>query len=265
MFPMIGDPESPSYFQTAQRYTQNLDYAKNEAKKFAQAIRSIFYFLVWSVSLTVEVFLRRRIGERYLAIGPVLGGLLSIFILAAPGPGVVNPTAAFQDIFIYAMIYIALVIVHRVAIMHRNRQGVRWHSRSSGLPWPTWRHLTKHVFRIHIIYEPLFCFVAGFLIASIFQRPLGGYFMFAGVMLFIKSAMEYSAARTQLLDAIDSQIESEHMAEALAGSKTPEETDGFIVPGANMWAPNEKESIARALDRSPIIPQPAIQPVSALD
>jgi hypothetical protein len=224
-----------SYMQSSQQGQQLVD----EAGKLLRGIRGLLYMCMLALSITMEVFLRRRLGERYLNITICVMGLGACFAVmlvdAVVGPVLFVGVAAG-------------VIVHRVGIVRRRRTLDRWHSRSPGISWEFYRRLDKNDRRIVQLWEPATVALPGVVLLSL-EFIGGAYFIAAAVALIVKTSIEFAAARGKLLDAIDSQIESQHLAEAIQGTDDPEQTEGFVVPGASRWSDAERASVTDAYRR----------------
>lgn len=67
----------------------------------------------------------------------------------------------------------------------------------------------------------------------------------AAASLIFKISIEYAQYCNNLLDAIDGQIESEHIGEAVKGAPSSE-TEGYIVPGVGAWSDQDRVTVAKA-------------------
>jgi hypothetical protein len=177
----------------------------------------------WS-ACTLDVFVRFEQGERYLTVGRVILGWLTIrFFLALANlqnsvswmPGVPSTSEATINRW-YLTCYLLLSAVHLCRIWQRNRAGVIWHSRSFGRSWldfltalPPLR-LGRYELRVtewmlYRFLEPLICFSAFyFLMPESFTRS---WLLWASFTMLVHNNMIYTARRERFLDMIDGYIE----------------------------------------------------------
>lgn len=192
--------------------------ALNDVKLIVQSIMS------WS-TCTLEVFVRREHGERYLNIGRVIMGWLTIrfclwlanlqhtfsWIPGVPAVG----EATINGWFLTC--YLVLSALHILRIWQRNFAGVPYHSYSFGISWldfltylPPLRigryHLRITEWMLYRFMEPAICFsLALFLMPISFTRS---WLLWASVAMLLHNNMVYAARRTRFLDMLDSHIES---------------------------------------------------------
>src|ERR1700749_1278905 len=205
--------------------------------------RSLFAFvefLAGQFAKTIVVFLRWDFGERYFNISDFFGASLTFIIIA----GVVmlflssrsggNPIADIDTwpLRIFFLCFLVISIYHRfIAWLQMQGDRRRWHSRYAGTSFL--RILTAlpfvSTYTVQRFIEPALAIVIGSFIFS-FTQPLGAWIIFSGLCLALTEQFAYVRARNRLLDAIDAQIESQHLGDAISGTKTIEETEGFALP-----------------------------------
>ena len=248
-----------------------------EFKKLNALFHGLVYLLCWSMSMSVQVFLHYRFGERYLrllqatiatCIIMLVGYTIPAIIIvkeAAPPPAQFTffdapqaepprgPDSTFGHAIsgLLSLLHILLmgvaIVIHQRLAMRRRKQNIRWYSRSSGLFWPIWGRVrgADKPGRVESVYEPALCAIPGIvLLAS--GVLYGLVLLMAAVAIIVKGQIEMNVFRERLLDMVDQQIESEHMSKALSGQSSPEETEGLVMPGAGTWSPSEQETIAAA-------------------
>jgi hypothetical protein len=140
---------------------------------------AVIQWLARGCANTVEVFLHKRMGHRYLGIHSLVP-LLIMFVYAgywASEGYDVAPISAF--IFIYA---VALTFAMAGCAYRRFRGGGE-HSRYNGLPRFFKPNSTKKEMRIKEVYEPLMAIAGGLFLADLYSPPLGLWFVLAGVCL----------------------------------------------------------------------------------
>jgi hypothetical protein len=233
-------------------------------------------------TLSVEVFLRRQFGERYLTISAILLGAWTFQLIAwlwnfAPsslipvyslafgfgsfGPsGGREPQAIFDLIGFCVVIYYMAAIWHLIAIFLRNREGLLWHSRSSGLSWPIWNwvnalgrkfHFQQDLVKMYM--EPALCIAAsGGMEKYTGQKTfLSAWLFLAGVALLLKGQVEWSERRKMLLDQLDSTIEAKELAAVIAGQTQPPKESGSSVLAAPTLRGQQKAAIESIIHNTP--------------
>ena len=194
------------------------------------AISQIAMMVMGWLSVTLEVFVRRDFGERYLSwLRLFLGYLIMDMITLIPRiifsmiPFMSGPTIATSSLFMKA--FFIMGAYHQWRIWQRNRQGIAWHSASFGVSRFTALPVSDWV--LYRFVEPGICLVAGFIIKTV-DPVMGIWVIAASISLFIKNQMVFNDQRARLLDIIDARIESAAMKGALEG-KPKQETAGFSV------------------------------------
>lgn len=119
-------------------------------------------------SLSVEVFLHFRFGERYLSAVRVLlvYCMLPLILSFATFVAFVMQLDVRSSSLVpsFAGAFLLLVFVHTVFIHLRNRAGLRWHSQSNGLSY-LFLVVPERVARtgpVELLLEPLACVALGF-------------------------------------------------------------------------------------------------------
>ncbi len=179
----------------------------------------------WS-ACTLEVFVRREQGERYLTVGRVILGWMTMqFFLGLANlqhifswiPGMPQLASEATINRWYLTCYLVLSAVHLLRIWQRNQAAIPWHSRSFGISWldfladlPPLRlgryHLRISEWMLYRFIEPLMCFSAVyFLMPGSFTRS---WLIWASITMLIHNNMTYTARRERFLDMVDSHIES---------------------------------------------------------
>lgn len=180
----------------------------------------------WS-TITLEVFIRREFGERYLSFGRMILGWLTIrFFLSIANlrntfswvPGVSSLASEVTINRGFVTCYMLLCLVHLFRVWQRNRAGIPWHSHSFGVSWleflttlPPLRiggiNLTITDFILYRFIEPGLCFlVAWFLVPGpSFTR---NWLIWSSLAMLVHNNMAYAMRRARFLDMLDSQIES---------------------------------------------------------
>lgn len=218
----------------------------------------------WS-ACTLEVFVRREQGERYLSIGRVILGWMTMqFFLSIanlqhslswiPGIGSAGAEAAVNQW--YLTCYLVLSAVHLLRIWQRNHAGIPWHSRSFGMSWldfltelPPLRlgryRLRVTEWMLYRFIEPAICFTAVcYLMPVSFTRS---WLLWASLTMLIHNNMIYNARRERFLDMVDSHIESGYYNELRSdamGQKSATRHVGYVeMPLPPMPMPQEVSEV----------------------
>jgi len=160
-------------------------------------------------ALTVMIFLRRKLGYRFL--DPIKVFVMAVLIVALPVISSnyrTNYGAANSLPYIFAVVMFCFAMFQRRLRWNDIKKGIRWHSRSRGISWlSALLPFSDSIVRRFV--EPAVCGVVGFLVPA----PLGHYLIFSGVCLFMFEAWDFDRMISQTLDTLDSLINSEVQAE----------------------------------------------------
>jgi len=235
------DPFQGPMFKEWQQAEADAKFIRDQVKVYAQLLYNIGQFALLSFSISVEVFLRYDFGERYLKpIAALLGFGWIYLIYIAYGD--------YQDgakaLLYFGYTFLAVGALHIVWIQVRNQLGQKWHSKSSGVPWAPLTWIAPSRGSLFLLIEPGIVITVGLFAVASGQQLLGQYLLVAACALFGKCLIERSHHRQKLLDAIDSQIESEMFTEALKGKASPRKAKGFVVPGAGKWLHTRQDRMA---------------------
>jgi hypothetical protein len=158
-----------------------------------------------ALSLTVEVFLHRGFGARYVGCG-FLGVLLILFTSMWFPPESVMPLQWFA----FTYFFFWLIAVVNVAIRYW-RGTDKAHTRYNGFPllcWllPSWKET-------NVKYLEAVCVIVLGSVLIHLSKPLGDYIMVASGFVLIRAWGLASQRRNQALDLRDSVIEQQMVAE----------------------------------------------------
>jgi hypothetical protein len=169
-------------------------------------------FVCRSVAVSVEVFLHREIGERYLGL-PAAAVLLLVPLYSLGWRG-----HDLWPLMLFLLAYLVMCCCARVGSLVRRFRGEPGHSFYTG--WPRvmtarakWSEVTFKRF-----VEPLLVLSFGFLIL-LANPPLGTYLMLAAGGLFISVNASIAEERTRALDMNDAVIHQEIVAERFRGMR----------------------------------------------
>lgn len=157
-------------------------------------------------STSVEVFLHRHLGERYLGF-------------QAFGVLILVPCHAYflqgEDLTLlmwFLMAYLVACVLQRIGMVKRKWQGVIQPSRYNGFPWllgPKSR-IDEIVFKHWV--EPLLVALLGIGLAAV-DTALCSYLIAAGIALYLKGQMISQLHGAQILDMQDAMFDQQRRAE----------------------------------------------------
>lgn len=159
-------------------------------------------------SLSVIVFLRRRIGFRLLDSGWYVAVAIVVFLIS-------QFTFDASRKFPHAMDWYALAILlfgafHRAVAWFQFRKGTQPHSYSSGISIMQTRGTRPFVVRhnlINRIFDPLFAAAIGITIREAISAPFGNWLICAAVSLFCYELFIQSNTANRELDTADGLME----------------------------------------------------------
>jgi len=167
-----------------------------------------FILVLQTMSVSMEVFLRKGMGSRALGLRAGLALLLiPLWLLLWPHDNGV-PLLGFWACYLVA--YLA----QNAAASRRFRRGEATHSRYTGYPrlMRFFPRADESKFKASV--EPLIVFLTGALLTG-WNAPLATYLMFASFALAGTSAVIDAAMKARVRDLNDARIDQEDLAERL--------------------------------------------------
>lgn len=201
-----------------------LDHLESKVKKIiSNFVFEAMLSTLGPIATLTEVFFRRNMGERYFSVMNVIIGSGVVMLAAMPfltigGAWRMILSILFGTLWIVSQIY--YLREHNLAVIHRYRAGIRWHSGNPGVArYPG----------LHPVVEVIGPFFVGAVLLGL-GLPGPAFLMIASRCI---SGFLYGQAASRsynrILDIIDSQIEQEYFTKAVQERLTPEESDGLPV------------------------------------
>lgn len=222
--------------------SQSKSHYKNESS-FTIFILTVLQ----TITVSVEVFIRVRMGERYMTIlrATWMFCFFMLFWFVMSGW-----TEAFSTngMSIFYIVSFFLAMTNAVLARRRHSKNIELHSYYTGIPLLSVFFPNKKETTIKNFLEPLFLFVVGVILFSVGKYytyetyGLGAYIAIVSIVLFIKNQIEYDIARNRYLDVVDKKIESEMLNDAIQG-KNPADTKGFSIPGPKNTTQQSRKSV----------------------
>lgn len=164
-------------------------------------------FVCRGFAVSLEVFLHRGLGSRYLGLqAAAVLVLVPLFGCAWEGHDL-------TALLLFLPAYLLMCLVARADMFRRRRRGEHCHTQYSG-----WPRLLKPGARMTELsckqyVEPLLALAAGFVLHQLGERPLGAYVMFSAVCLAISTNVDVAIDRLRAENMNDAVIEQELLAE----------------------------------------------------
>lgn len=184
-------------------------------------VLEVFYLFARPFVLVTRVFFHKEMGERYL---DGIQAFLSLILIAGVTAASAYMTGGLVAIVIGSVWTLAfLYCMWRhffIDVPNRYRNGIRWHSRCSGIP-------RVDAFSIRV--------QSAILLGGTIGTAVVGMYGFAALLLmslWLTFLADMAAAKmfwTQVLDAVDGQIEAEMLGTAVEQRLTPAEASGLKV------------------------------------
>jgi hypothetical protein len=184
------------------------------------------------LSVSVEVFIRRDFGERYLTWLRLLLGYMAMDLFTLI-PRIIFTFVPFVSINVVPVSslffkgFVVLALYHQWRIWRRNRKGIAWHSESFGISRLAFLPVSDWI--LYRFVEPLLCLVIGLFLRYL-DPATGIWLIIASIALFVKNQMVFSAQRGRFLDVIDARIESAAMQGVLQGSSKKDSAGYSVMP-----------------------------------
>ncbi len=173
---------------------------------------NVLLFVMCSWCTTMDVFLRRDFGHRYLGANAV-GGLLLIpfFLILFPGEDALG-------LYGFWLAYIVMCAVGRWSWLWSRHDYRNQHSYYAGFPRLLTKRFAAYEVKFKNLYEP---FIVGAIAVPITpcSPPLGLYLMGGGVCLWIRAFMMEFLAYTRTMDLNDQVIEQEYVADRFRSNR----------------------------------------------
>jgi hypothetical protein len=168
-----------------------------EPMTFAQKLELVQWAMRFP-ALTVIVFLRRDLGYRLLNPIALIGVAFVMLVFGT----VFGPESRPEDLWIFAVVMLALAFGQRIARWRAMRRGVAQHSYyfgtscfdSAGIP-----ECFRRNGRANFLLDPACCLIAGFILLH-YSRALGAWLIISGLCL---RAYEFTIFRKELNQALD--------------------------------------------------------------
>ena len=230
--------------------------AENNQQESQSAFLTYFIlFPMKVITQSLEVFLRKQIGERYFTMLDLfISSMFLILLIFFTSSSIAMFDTTLFILFIVG--FMTVGIIHIIQSFKRHGRNKEIHSYYAGTPIVSFfLPVSESTARLYV--EPFLLLAIGIpmmMAGKSSYYPLYGmgfYISLGAVLLIIKSQIEYAIHRSKYLDALDKKIESEALTDALEGKKSASDNKGFSIPGPKSKSPEIRKGIEdmyRSLD-----------------
>lgn len=166
-------------------------------------LEKLLFAMVRGGAVSVELFLHRGFGLRYVTQYGLMGVGLMMFYLAW------WPPEEFGPFVVYFLLFVALCLLRILGAWIRFWRGDSEHTLYGGFPVLLRRRLAHREYKVKQFFEPLLVAIVGAYTIQ-WDRVLGIYWIGAGVCLFISNAWERRWLNWQALALHDATLEQQH-------------------------------------------------------
>lgn len=170
-----------------------------------QSSMNLLMVVLHIYSTSIEVFLHRGMGARYLGLQAVF----VLFLVPLHTGFMRTKDPSLTGLFLLA--YLGACLGQRAFILARNRTGQVVHSRYNGYPWLLGAKSRFDELNWKGRAEPLLILAGGLLFAVI-DEGFGSYIMTAGGAMFFKNLLHQQLRSEELMDMQDSLVEQQQWA-----------------------------------------------------
>jgi len=232
--------ESKYYDYNPEKRNIFIEMYGGRTNHFLNFIGGFFMMFASSASSIIEVFLRKRFGERYITLSQ---SILLFFILIFSAD-VIKATLRQREgrtlVIIFAFAYLFLSIRHRLEIKkYGTAYDFKRFSLSNGEIAEFWYNIIgKRVlgikittYLVQILLEPAIPVIIGTVfMVSEYTKPLGFLLYFCGIIFGIRNFSIAQKGRNWVLDNIDKKISNEMKYDVFIGRKPKKDTKGIYMP-----------------------------------
>jgi hypothetical protein len=160
-------------------------------------------------ALTVMVFLRRKIGYRFLDPLKIQIAVLFLWVYGAFSMFLFGPVGS--AVYVFSFVVLIAAIIERRIRWREVKRGMRWHTYSRGISWCTSFLPFSETFVKRFVDPAVILFSA--IVLYFFLRPLSFYLLLSAVCLFLFETIDFQKGVGRMLDQLDRVVESEVIAE----------------------------------------------------
>jgi len=159
-------------------------------------------------AMTVMIFIRRRLGYRFISLPKLVVMSVFLLILGALAGALGSLGRNSWLVVVFSLAVFVVGVVERRFRWREIKAGVSWHSYSRGISWLN-NFLPYSDSTIKRFFDPAAVLVVGVIFVVLIQPILGYYFIFSALCLFSFEAYDFERSINMMLDQLDAMIDSE--------------------------------------------------------
>ncbi|GAA3643602.1 hypothetical protein [Flavivirga jejuensis] len=234
--------ESKYYEYNPEKRNIFIETHKGRQNHAGDFIFGFFMMFASHASAIVEVFLRKRFGERYITFSQSI----TLFFVLNFGYAYLDDIFRFRldgdtySIFIFSTVFLVFSIRHRMEVSkYGTAYDFKRFSLSDGETANFWSRVIGKKFlgikissyHVHTLLEPAIPVIIGIpLLPLEFTRPIGVLLIICGIIFGIRNFSKAQKGRNWVLDNIDKKITNEMKYDVFIGRKPKQETKGVYLP-----------------------------------
>jgi hypothetical protein len=168
--------------------------------------------IAFTVCLPVMVFLRHKMGYRFISQPRLMIMAALLFVIATLG-AFLPIGANIYFLYIFLLAFLVLGFIERRLRWRDIKRGISWHSRSRGISWINKILPTVPDSIMKRFIDPAVVFAVGLLFLFFIQELTGIYLLIAALCMFAWESYDYERSINLMLDQLDNLIDSEVMSQ----------------------------------------------------
>lgn len=165
---------------------------------------NIFAFLAWVWGTSLQVFIRKNMGRRYL-------GWNAIFVFALiPCFSLLWPPQDTGALYLFLGAYMFMAAYRRMQSLRVD--ALSEHSYYTGFPTTMKKGPNMDEVSYKLYSEPILVVIIGAMV-TLFSKPLGWYIIFGGFALLIQASISKQLTDAEIMDTNDAMLDQQIVAE----------------------------------------------------
>jgi len=171
-----------------------------EAPTMKESFNVLFFAMKihWA---TIAPFLHVRFGPESLSWSALFGFVLLFFVAGGSGE---------PAMWVFSLLFVVLLLVHRVNGARLRSAGFQQHSQDCGYPWLAMLIPGIRTVQRAMAFEILICFIVGALLLPVSQ-VLGAYVMLGGISMGFMLGVQREVLRRRQQQVVDAEMENRAM------------------------------------------------------
>jgi len=205
---------------------QNIYYTQNFGRLGTRKLSQFVVALLIGPKIILDVFMRRKMGERYFTLmGAAVMGLILFMAGSWADKMGMAPRGGMTSFYVFFVLYAIMSVVRYLEI--RRAPSVFDFARfslSSGIPYDFFFNIKitgkRPTLRtVEIFYEPLFCLIVGFIIGFLGQALVAIVIIICSIAYFLHNQLDATLGDHFVMDKIDEIICNQDMSQTFVQDK----------------------------------------------